>query len=136
MTNRGLIILAGVIWFGVGIMLNAFAIRWFGQLTRAEIIWAISLGIIIGVLKVIFIFKKLIDKNILRIKKINGKAPWWKFQRPGAYYLIFGMMALGIFLRTTGIVAKKYLAPVYIGVGLALALGSIFYFKAALNLKK
>ena len=135
MTNRGLIFLAGLVWFGVGIMLNWFAVRWFGELTQTQIIWAILIGLFIGIVKLIFVFKKLIEKNIQRIKKLTGKVPFWKFQRTGAYLFILGMMALGIFLRTSGIVEKKYLAPLYIGIGLALLFGSFYYFYDYFNTK-
>jgi len=50
----------------------------------------------------------------------------WRFQTWTSYLLIAFMMGFGITMRTTGWIHKKYLAPVYVGIGLVCLFPALF----------
>ncbi len=125
--KNNLILLSGILWSLAGIMLISIFLRWIHLLTNKQLIWALSIGIPIGIIKG-WLFNKLSKKNIHRIRLLPDKVEWWKFQKISSYILIVLMMGTGITLRTTGLVEKKYLAPVYLGIGLALFISSIAYY--------
>jgi hypothetical protein len=90
-SQRTLIIIAAIIWYGGGISLllkggalinNAYALY-------PQSVWtylAPILGILIGLLKGGYLFSRSCDKNVKRIKKISNPRVWQCF-RPG--FLIF-----------------------------------------------
>ncbi len=123
-----LLLLSGVMWSLVGIMLVSFAVRWFPEMTKKQVTWAIVIGLLWAFGKV-FMFRVIARKNISRILTLPHKTWIWTFQKWTSYLIIVFMMTLGISLRTTGLVEKKYLAPMYIGIGLALFLSSFNYYK-------
>jgi hypothetical protein len=125
--KHALIFTAGILWSGVGILLNIFAKKWFHLLTKNETIIAIVGGIILGIAISYFGFKNLAQKNIDRIDKYPTKVSIFKFQRTRMYFLIVFMIGLGIFMRKTSFVPKCILTPMYIGIGLALFLASFKY---------
>ncbi len=136
MTHRhNLILISGILWSMAGIMLIVIFLRWIHLLTNKQLLWALVIGIPIGILKG-WLFNKLSKKNIYRINLLPVKVEWWKFQKLSSYILILLMMATGITLRTSGIIAKKYLAPVYLGIGLALFISSIVYYTTYFKHKK
>jgi len=75
-----------------------------------------------------FGFLRIVDRNLGRIRKIDGKYCVFGFMPWKSYILIAIMMTLGILLKHSGI-PKKCLAVIYIGIGLSLALSSIRYFR-------
>ncbi len=125
--KHNLILLSGILWSMAGVMLIVIFLRWIHLLTNKQLIWALAIGIPLGILKGL-LFNKLSKKNIHRIRLLPDKVHWWKFQKLSSYILIVLMMGTGITLRTTGIIEKKYLAPVYLGIGLALFISSIVYY--------
>ncbi len=125
--NHRLVMFSGVLWTLIGLMLMWFAFRWFPELTTKQIMWAFAIGVPLGLGKS-FIFKKIVKRNVGRIMNLPERTPIWTFQSGATYLLILFMMTFGITMRTTGWIAKKYLAPVYIGIGLALFLSSFNYY--------
>ena len=125
--KHNLILLSGLLWSMAGIMLISIFLRWIHLLTSKQLIWALAIGIPVGIIKG-WLFNKLSKKNIHRIRLLPKKVEWWKFQKASSYILIVLMMGTGITLRTTGVIEKKYLAPVYLGIGLALFISSIVYY--------
>jgi len=102
--------------------------KWFHLLSKDEKIGAIIGGIILGLLISIFGFRRLAQKNIDRIKQYADKVSIFKFQKTKMYFLIIFMIGLGIFMRKTDFVPKFLLAPMYIGIGLALFIASFKYY--------
>jgi hypothetical protein len=127
--KKWLIFTSGLMWSGVGILLNWFAYRWLPAFERWQVFFAYGLGTIAGVIIVKFGFGKLAVKNRNRINDYPEKVCLFAFQRWQMYILIVVMMSMGIFMRTSGLIPKYLLAPVYIGIGLALFLGSFVYYK-------
>jgi len=124
-----LIIISGLLWSGVGIFLNILAYNWLKAYNNLQIILIIILGIMIGFAIVRFGFGIIATKNIVRILAYSKKVCVFAFQEWTSYLLIVFMMSLGIFLRTTGLVPKFILAPMYIGIGTALFIASFKYYK-------
>ncbi len=124
-----LLLISGLLWTGVGILLNTLAFRWlneYGFWTDVEII---LVGIFSAMAIAGFGFTKVAEKNINRILAYNNKVCVFAFQEWKSYILIAVMMSMGIFMRTTGIIPRYLLAPMYIGIGTALFLASFKYYQ-------
>jgi hypothetical protein len=124
-----LLILSGLLWSGVGILLNSFAIRWLQQYEGWPVVVAASCGILLGFVIAFFGFRKVAATNIKRILKMPEYSCVFAFQRWQSYILIAVMMSMGIFLRTSNIFPRLYLAPVYIGICSALLISSFSYYR-------
>jgi hypothetical protein len=131
-----LILIGGILWSGVGILLNVFAGKWFPVLSKNEQIVAVVGGLILGMIISYFGFRKLAVKNVKRIDNYDDRVSIFKFQRKKMYFLIIFMVGLGIFLRKAGFVPKNILAPMYIGIGFALFLASFKYYLFLLKNKQ
>ncbi len=123
-----LILISGVLWTGVGILLINIASRWFSILNQNELILSIIFGILLGTAISYFGFSNLAQKNIERINLYTDKVCIWAFQKWQTYFLIIFMISLGVFMRTTSIVPKFLLTPMYIGIGFALFTASFKYY--------
>lgn len=86
-------------------------------------------GIVLGISIAFFGFRKVAATNIKRILEMPEYSCVFAFQKWQSYILIVVMMSMGIFLRTTNIFPRLYLAPVYIGIGSALLISSIKYYR-------
>ncbi len=127
--RRWLIILSGIMWSGVGIFLMFLASRWMKELEIIHIFIISASGIILGSIISYFGFSKIAQKNIYRIKDLPEKPCVFAFQKWHSYLLIAFMMTLGILMRTSGLIPKPLLAPLYIGIGFALFSSSFLYYK-------
>jgi len=134
--NHWLLILSGLMWTGVGILLNSFAIKWLVKYQSSEVVAAESVGIIMGIIIAIFGFSKIAHKNIRRILTLPDKVCVFAFQEWKSYILIAVMMTMGIFLRTSGLVPKLLLSPLYVGIGSALFFSSFLYYKSFLKYQR
>ena len=130
-----LILTAGIIWTGVGILLIRISYRWFHLLSESQIYYAIISGIIIGAAIAYFGFSNLAAKNIDRINQYSGKVCFWAFQKWQSYILVIFMISLGIFMRKTSFIPKFYLAIIYIAIGFALFSASFKYYLSLFKLR-
>jgi hypothetical protein len=127
-----LIIFAGLMWSGVGIMLNRFASQWLGLVTIHRQIWIVIFGLILAVLIYWFGFSRVARKNIQRINGyLSEKVCLFAFQQWSSYPLVVFMIGLGIVLRVYSPIPKPWLAVLYIGIGGALFFSSFHYHVAA-----
>lgn len=127
--RKWLIVISGLMWSVVGIFLNVLAFGWLKYFNNMQILITIILGLFVGWLIAHFGFGKIANKNINRILAYPKEVCVFAFQEWKSYILIVVMMSMGIFLRTTGILPKFILAPMYIGIGTALFLASFKYYK-------
>jgi hypothetical protein len=127
--KKWLIFASAIMWSGVGVLLNWIATKWLPEFEQWQIIFTYSLGILAGLIIAKFGFSKLAAKNRDRIMGYPEKVCAFAFQRWQMYILILFMMGMGIFMRTSGLIPKFLLAPVYVGIGLALFIGSFVYYK-------
>jgi len=123
-----LLFLSGTMWFCVGIMLNTFATRWLVDYgTNSSFLFA-GIGFLLALAIHHFGFLKVADKNLGRIDHLKDNPCVFSFMSWKSYILVAVMVTLGITLRHSSI-PKQYLAIIYIGIGLALMLSSIRYFR-------
>ena len=130
-SRRTLLLLAGLIWFGVGTMLLSFAAGWLRDGRSAHVLLLVVSGVIAALLIHHFGFLRVVDKNLGRILPMEGKRCVFSFMSWKSYLVVALMMAMGIGLRHSSI-PKPYLAVLYIGIGLALVLSSIRYLRVLL----
>jgi hypothetical protein len=122
-----LLVLAGVMWSGIGLLLSGFALSWW----TAAPSWTLLLLAILGfgsswgVYR--FGFSKIARKNIARILRYEEKACLFSFQAWSGYLIIAIMMTGGIVLKASPI-PKPWLAVVYAAVGGGLFLSSFLYY--------
>jgi hypothetical protein len=123
-----LVLLAGTMWCGVGLMLIRYAISWLSiPGTRSVLIFGIS-GIIAGLLIHRFGFLNLANKNLKRLLPMTEKKCLFSFMTWKSYLIVPVMVSMGIFLRHSAI-PKQYLSVIYNGIGFGLFLSGARYFK-------
>jgi uncharacterized membrane protein len=126
--KAGLIFIAGSMWAGVGIMLMSLAGSWWMKYEGNSVVYLFT-----GLLSALFIhrygFSKIVLKNLERIKELPQRACLFSFVSWKSYFIIIIMIVLGATLRHSAI-KKEYLAILYTGIGGALFLSSLHYFKA------
>lgn len=127
-SRKWLLVLSGLMWSGVGILLNSFAFRWLQLYHGWSLVTSVACGIILGLAIAFFGFRKVATKNIQRIMAMSDDSCLFAFQKWQSYILIAVMMSMGIFLRNSAIVPRLYLASLYIGIGSALFISSINYY--------
>jgi hypothetical protein len=123
-----LIFLAGLMWCGVGVMLIRYAVSWLSLCTAREQIFFYFAGFLAAMPIHHFGFLKIADKNISRLLPLTEKKNPFSFMTPKSYLIVIVMVSMGIALRHSQI-SKKYLSLLYNGIGLALFLSGIRYFR-------
>ncbi len=125
--KKVLLVIIGSMWFCVGIMLVIMAIQWLYIYDGNPWLFAVP-GLIAGLIIHYYGFLKIVDKNLGRISRLPGKPCIFSFVSWKSYIIIILMVSMGIILRHSPI-QKQYLSPIYLGIGLALFLSSIRYFR-------
>lgn len=132
-----LLTLAGVMWLGVGLILDGFALRWL-RLADFSTIAVFTMGglfLAAGIYR--FGFSKLAEKNIRRIRSLAGeRACLFAFQAWSSYPLVAVMISLGIYLRIYSPIPKPVLAGGYLGIGTALFSAGLHYFAYLFQLRQ
>ena len=136
-TRKTLIIIAGLMWLGVGIMLQVLAYSWLMSESGTVLLVFAGIGIVVALLVHHFGFLKIVDKNLKRLLPLEGERCVFSFITWKSYIMIAVMVSMGLILRHSSL-PKHYLAVVYIGIGMALMLSSIryirFFIKELINL--
>ena len=131
-----LILIAGILWSGVGILLIKISSRWYELLSNSLLATVIVSGVILGIIISYFGFSNLALNNINRINDYPEKVCMWAFQKWQSYILIIFMISLGIFMRKTSFVPRPILIVIYVGIGFALFTASFKYYIFLFNRKK
>ena len=127
--KKWLYLSAGVVWFGVGVLLISFALSWLKPETTVNVLLISSSGLVLAGCIYYFGFSKLAIRNINRIDKMKReKVCFFAFQGWTSYPLVLFMMTLGIYLRTYSPIPKPILAILYLGIGGGLLSASLHYF--------
>jgi hypothetical protein len=124
-----LFLTAGLVWSAVGLWLIAVAGYW---LMNADeyVLPALVLGLIAGWFIYRFGFLRLVRDNITRVRQLapeKERICVFAFQAWRSYIIVPVMILMGYTLRHLP-VAKVFIAPIYLGIGLGLALASIHYY--------
>ena len=123
-----LILMAGLMWCGVGIMLMRYAVSWLSSCSAREQIFFYTLGFLAAMPIHHFGFLKIADKNLNRILALTKKTSPFSFMTWKSYFIVLIMVSMGIALRHSSL-PKRYLSILYNGIGLALFLSGIRYFR-------
>jgi hypothetical protein len=126
--KRILVLLAGLMWCGVGIMLIRYAISWLIPIgiRGASIYYAA--GFLAAMPIHHFGFLKIADRNLNRLLPLTEKKCIFSFMKWRSYIIVLVMVSMGIALRHSAL-PKRYLSILYIGIGLALFLSGIRYLR-------
>jgi hypothetical protein len=126
--KRILVLLAGLMWCSVGIMLIRFSVTWLSPMgTRGAGIYYAA-GFLAAMPIHHFGFLKIADKNLGRLLPLSEKRCLFSFMTWRSYIIVLIMVSMGIALRHSAL-PKPYLSILYTGIGLALFLSGIRYWR-------
>jgi hypothetical protein len=123
-----LVLLAGLMWCGVGIMLIRFSVTWLYPLGIKAAWFYYAAGFLAAMPIHHFGFLKIADKNLRRLLPLTEKRCVFSFMTWKSYIIVLIMVSMGIALRHSSI-PKRYLSILYDGIGLALFLSGIRYLR-------
>lgn len=129
LSHRTLIFLAGTLWLLIGVSLLGVG------LTLSDALPLLAAAIAIGYMKGRLVLSKAAQKQVLRISSLDNPASITKLYSKGFYFLILGMMGLGMSLRFLP-VPSAVRAFVDVTVGIALVIGAIQYYVSAIRVSK
>jgi hypothetical protein len=126
--KRILVLTAGVMWCGVGVMLVRYAVTWLSayDLSVSSVFYAA--GFLAAMPIHHFGFLRIADKNLDRLLPLTQKRCLFSFMTWKSYIIVLIMVSMGIALRHSAI-PKIYLSVLYNGIGLALFLSGIRYIR-------
>lgn len=127
-SKNTLLLIAGILWIGIGIMLISLSYSWLKIERLEHAISASIIGFICALVIHHFGFLRIVDKNLGRILPLKERRCIFSFMPWKSYLIILIMMITGFFLRHSSI-PKLYLSVLYIGIGTALVLSSIRYLR-------
>ena len=101
-SKKTLVYLAAAVWYIGGIMLFRSGLELIIQTRelKSDILWPliiITLGIALGIIQVLFIFRHSCRKNLQRINQLEDPRIW-QFYRPGFFLALAIMITSGILL--------------------------------------
>lgn len=122
--------IAGAMWWSVGTMLTVMALKWLWGYSGNVLLFAVP-GFVVALVIHHFGFLRLADRNLERISQLPARPCLFSFITWKSYLLVGVMITMGNLLRNSPI-PKEYLSIVYLGIGLALFLSGIRYFRSSL----
>ena len=129
--KRVLLLFAGALWAGAGTLLLRYSWSWLSVCRDGgSVLYALA-GTAAALLIHHFGFLRIVDSNVGRIVPMEGKKCMFSFITWKSYLIAAVMVAMGVALRHSPI-PKHYLSIVYTGIGLALILSSIRYFRVCI----
>jgi hypothetical protein len=132
----GLLLMAGIIWMGIGVMLDVLSYGWLKGERTDHVVFASVIGFLCALVIHHFGFLRVVDRNLARILPMEGKRCIFSFMPWKSYILVIIMMSMGFLLRHSTI-PKLYLSVLYLGIGTALVLSSVRYLRyVMLGLRK
>jgi hypothetical protein len=114
-------------------MLISYAVSWLALCTEKEELIFYSAGFMAAMPIHHFGFLKIADRNLARLMPLKEKQNPFSFMTPKSYLIVVVMISMGIALRHSQI-PKRYLSLLYNGIGLALFLSGIRYFRVFFQL--
>lgn len=127
--KRWLLLLAGLVWMGVGTFLCMRAAGWLSASNAPETPVLAFLGLMLALSAGRFMLWKAANRNIRRISMLPDRSCLFAFTAWRGYGMIGIMILLGTVMRHSA-VPKPYLAVVYVGMGGALVLSSFLFYRS------
>jgi uncharacterized membrane protein len=109
-------------------MLIFFAVSWLNHFNGKGLLIYYAAGFLAAMPIHHFGFLKIADKNLKRLLPLTEKKSVFSFMTWRSCFIVLIMISLGITLRHSSI-PKQYLSILYNGIGLALFLSGIRYFR-------
>lgn len=125
--KKWLYLLAGSMWFIVGIFLLSLALGWFEVLSSERKFQHILLGIGLSI-PFIIMFLVVAGRNINRVKAMPESVSIFNFQPWYSYVIVVVMMSIGIMLRHSPLF-KTDLGILYTSIGVAISLASLKFLR-------
>ncbi|MGC1402025.1 MAG: hypothetical protein WA974_03760 [Thermodesulfobacteriota bacterium] len=126
--KSALLLIAGIIWLGIGVMMDGLAYSWLRTEPPHQARWFSAFGLVFALFIHHFGFLRLVDRNLGRILPMKGRRCVFSFMPWKSYILVVVMIFLGSLLRHSTI-PKLYLAILYMAIGTALILSSVRYLR-------
>jgi hypothetical protein len=130
-----LVLLAGTMWCGIGILLMSYAVYWLSSFSGKMQLFYGFAGFVTAMPIHHFGFLKIADKNLSRLLPITEKKCLFSFMTWKSYLIVPVMVSMGIFLRHSSI-PKQFLSIIYNGIGLGLFLSGFRYIRFFFKLLK
>lgn len=124
--REALLLVAGLVWSGMGIMLCVWAYVWFATEPVSSALLPAAAGLLLALAAWRFMFAPVARSNTERIERAPLRACLFSFQAWRGYLMTVAMIALGVLLRHSAI-PKTWLAPGYTAIGGGLLLASLGY---------
>lgn len=129
LNKRTLLMLAAIVWIMAGTMVFKLGFEVIIKEQKYAII-SITVATIVFYIFFNFIFKKMVKKHRDRIfNKAKEKLCAFSFFDVKSYLIMAFMMTLGISIRSMEFINPIYWSPVYVGIGSALFLAGLLFFK-------
>lgn len=128
-TKRVLLFIAAVVWTYAGAVLLSKGLEMMKVDSEHYLLRLVG-SVIGGALFHLVLFTRISKKYVNRILFLEDDRPgiFSFFNRKG-YIMMAGMISLGIFLRTSGIIPPFYLSVLYVTMGVPLFISSLrFYY--------
>ena len=94
-----LLLLAGMVWLGIGILLNFLAFSWLSIAKAGIVIPLVCVGLAGAIAIHRFGFLRIVDRNLRRILPMEGPRCLFSFMPWKSYLLVAVMMLMGFVLR-------------------------------------
>ncbi len=135
MDKKQLITIAGSVWCAVGafLIIRGYFLYQLADSSKNTIIISLIVALVIGGAKGKFVLSKTARKNKNRIEGLeHSPLKIHDVFSKVFYFLIIGMIGLGVALRTYPHLVGGYVvvAAIYCGIGMALIMGSLVYWKS------
>ena len=124
--KRTLLLIAGMVWLIAGINVARLGVLSYFVI---ESQWYLYLFSMVVFMLFGTMFFKMSQKHTRRIMKYEDFKPFWNFFDLKAYIIMACMMGVGIGFRATGIFPDIFVAFFYSGLGCALALAGVVFFR-------
>jgi len=129
--KRVLLLLAGLLWIGVGTALLRVSFSWLRTAHTDVFSPFTAVGLVLALLIHHFGFLRIVDRNLGRLLPMEGKRCLFSFLSWKNYLMVAVMIGMGTLLRHSPI-PRPYLSVLYMGIGGALVLSSIRYLRVLL----
>lgn len=133
--KRTLLAVAGCVWFLAGFnvaRLGVLSYQLLARITPVHLLLSVVVFLLFGRM-----FFKMSGKHTRRIHGYpQATRPFWHFFDAKAYCIMAVMMGGGIGLRASGLLPDAFIAVFYTGLGCALALAGVLFWRAWLRYPK
>ena len=90
--KSALLLIAGIIWLGIGVMMDGLAYSWLRTEPPHQARWFSAFGLVFALFIHHFGFLRLVDRNLGRILPMKGRRCVFSFMPWKSYFLVVVMI--------------------------------------------